>query len=102
MCIRDSSTGGGGGSSATFTTTTTEQQQTRSGIALNVSATTETNSLGEKVIDMAIAPFMRSRQVTVTCTRLKPETRVYPFFDGEAVSDFCTLLDGTTTTLETD
>ena len=91
-----------GGSSATFTTTTTEQQQTRSGIALNVSAITEVNSLGEKIVDMAIAPFMRSRQVTVTCTRLKPETRVYPFFDGEAVSDFCTLPDGTTTTLSTD
>mgnify|MGYP001201922863 CR=1 FL=1 len=96
------STGGGGGSSATFTTTTTEQQQTRSGIALNVSATTETNSLGEKIVDMAIAPFMRSRQITVTCTRLKPETRVYPFFDGEDVSEFSTLLDGTTTTLTTD
>lgn len=95
------STGGGGGG-ATFTTTTTEQTQVRQGIGIDISATTESHSLGEKVVDMAFAPFMRSRMITVTATRLKPETRVYPFFDGEDVSANCTMNDGSTTTLTTD
>ena len=96
------STGGGNGSGASFTTTTTEQTQVRQGVGLGVSATTENVSLGEKIVDMAFAPFMRARQVTFTGTRLRPDTRVYPFFDGEDVSSNCTLADGTTTTLTTD
>ena len=95
-------TGGGSGAGASFTTTTTQQTQVRQGIGLNVQASTESQSLGEKVVDVAFAPFMRSRMITATCTRLRPETRVYPFFDGEDVSDNCTLQDGSTTTLTTD
>ena len=95
-----STDGSGGG--ASFTTTTTEQKQTRTGVGLNVNATTESHNLGEKVIDMAFAPFMRARRIVATGTRLKPETRVYAFFDGEDVTEFCTMQDETTTTLTTD
>jgi len=34
-------------------------------------------------------PYMRSASVTFTGKGLKPNTRVYPFFDGEDVSDHC-------------
>jgi len=95
-------TGGGDGSGATFTTTTTEQTQVRQGIGIDVTASTENVSLGEKVVDMAFAPFMRSQLIIAEATRMKPETRVYPFFDGEDVSANCTLEDGSTTTLTTD
>ena len=88
------STGGGDGSSSLFTTTTTQQTQVRQGIALDISASTETQNLGEKVVDTAIAPFMRSRLVVVQARRLKPNTRVYPFFDGESVTTNCTLSTG--------
>lgn len=95
-------TGGGNGSGARFTTTTTEQTQVRQGVGIDVSSTTENVNLGEKIVDMAFAPFMRSRQITATATRLKPETKVYPFFDGEDVSANCTMRDNATTTLTTD
>ncbi len=94
-------TNGNGGALATFTTTTTEQTQVRQGIGLDVSAGTESQSLGEKVVDMAFAPFMRSQLIFVEANRLKPLTRVYPFFDGEDVSANCTMDDGSTTTLTT-
>ena len=99
--INGFATGGTGSALATFTTTTTEQTQVRQGIGLDVSAGTETQSLGEKVVDMAFAPFMRSQLIFVEASRLKPSTRVYPFFDGEDVSANCTMDDGTTTTLTT-
>ena len=91
------STGGGTGSAATFTTTTTEQTQVRQGIGLNVTSSTDNLDLGEKVVDMAFAPFMRSQLILVEATRLKPETRVYPFFDGEDVSAHCTDINGGST-----
>ena len=93
-------TGGGSGQGASFTTTTTEQTQVRQGVALGVQATTENINLGEKVVDMAFAPFMRSRRITFSARRMKPGAIVFPFFDGEDVSANCTLQDGTTTTLQ--
>ena len=65
-------TGGGSGQGASFTTTTTEQTQVRQGVGLGVQATTENVSLGDKIVDMAFAPFMRARQIKFTGTRLKP------------------------------
>ena len=95
-------TNGTGGALATFTTTTTEQTQVRQGIGLDVSAGTETQSLGNKIVDVAFAPFMKSQLIIAEASRLKPNTRVYPFFDGEDVSTNCTLQDGSTTNLTTD
>ena len=95
--IQGFGTGAGSGALATFTTTTTEQTQVRQGIGIDISPATEEQSLGEKVVDMAFAPFMRSQLILVEASRMKPETRVYPFFDGEDVSANCTLVDGTTT-----
>ncbi len=90
-------TGGGSGNGASFTTTTTEQTQVRQGVGLGVQSTTENINLGDKIVDMAFAPFMRSRQITFKGTRLKPSTVVFPFFDGEDVSANCTDLGGSST-----
>lgn len=70
-------------------TTTTTQRQTRQGIQLNVTPETVTQRLGAKVTNTSLIPYMRSITVTVKCQRLKPNTRVYPFFDGIAVSEHC-------------
>ena len=93
-------TGGGSGQGASFTTTTTEQTQVRQGVALGVEATTENVNLGEKIVDMAFAPFMRVREIKFSARRMKPGSVVFPFFDGEDVSTNCTHLDRTTTTLQ--
>ena len=85
----------GTGSNSVFTTVTTEQRQTREGIKTHVTPGTQTQTLGERVVDTNIAPFMRQISVTFQGTRLKPSTRVYPFFDGENVTANVTNSSGT-------
>ena len=58
--------GVGTSNSSLFTTTTTQQNQTRQGVSIDISASTESQSLGEKVIDVAFAPFMRSRAIDLS------------------------------------
>ena len=95
--------GSGTSNNSLFTTTTTEQAQTRQGTSLDISANREEQSLGEKVVDVSFAPFMRSRAVVFSAIRLKPNTRVYPFFDGEDVSEHCSTIGGAMgSTLTTD
>ena len=98
------SNGSGQGTSnaSLFTTTTTSQAQTRQGVGIDISASTQTQSLGESVVDVSFAPFMREVNVVFHCIRLKPNTVVYPFFDGEnvaaAVTNSAGTLGGTLTT----
>ena len=68
-----------------------DQQQTRTGIRNEITGTeTVRNSIGERVVDVSVIPFIRSRDVAVSVTGMKPNTRVYSFFDGEDVSAFVT------------
>ena len=75
-------------------TTTTERQsvssqQTRTGAQLVVQAgdVQETN-LGDSVQNVAIIPFMRSRVINFTAQGMKPNTRVYAFFDTENINSY--------------
>lgn len=45
-------------------------------------------SLGDKVTDTKIIPYMRSRNVEFTAKRMKPLTRVYSFFGGVDVTKY--------------
>jgi hypothetical protein len=57
------------------------------------STTSTTNSnmnLGDRVVETSNIPFMRAKNIKITATGLRPNTRMYPFFDGQAVSDRCT------------
>jgi len=74
-------------------TTTIEQRQTRQGVSLSVTPETQTQRTGARVTNTSIIPFMRSVVVTFTAKRLKPNTRVYPFFDGVRVEEHCRPLD---------
>ncbi|MCA9496591.1 MAG: DUF4815 domain-containing protein, partial [Nanoarchaeota archaeon] len=67
------------------------------------SSSTITNSLGEKVTDVSIIPFMRSIDIKFEAKNLKPSTQVYAFFDNKAITEFC-IQDGRTQSgyLETD
>jgi len=78
------------------TTTTTSQQvgQTRSGIRTAIVPQVVRTSLGDKVLNIAFIPFIRSRTITFTATRMKPNTRVYPFFDNEAITAYVTPTGG--------
>ena len=78
---------------ALSTTTTLVQNvgQAREGLTANISGVnTDTQSLGNRVVDVSIIPFMRSRTIQFFAEGLKPSTRVFAFFDNTNVSEFCT------------
>lgn len=78
-------------SSGTGTTTTT----TTNG-STTTTTTTTTQDIGDRVVDVSLIQTIRSRLVKINVTGLKPNTKVYPFFDGELVSAYCTPADVTT------
>ena len=98
---------GGGGSingtvdiqTNTTTTTTTNNitatssislNQTQTGTQYTVNEKIDTESLGTFVINNEIINFMRSRNITIRGSSFKPFTRLYSFFDGVAITKFCT------------
>jgi len=77
----------------TATTTTTTNlvatTSTRTGTATTVGSRTDTYDIGDVVKDVQIIPYMRSVVVEFYATKMKPNTIVYPFFDGTDVSANC-------------
>jgi len=51
-------------------------------------------NLGDRVIDVSTIPFIRAQTIFFEALSLQPNTRVYPFFDGEDVSRFCFPVNG--------
>ena len=72
------------------TTTNTQTDQLRFGVQTSISPSFENFSLGNLVTDVAVRDFMRSRVIQFTGQRMRPSTRVYPYFDGEKVDAYCT------------
>tara|TARA_B100000085_G_scaffold88352_1_gene79728 strand:+ start:1789 stop:8022 length:6234 start_codon:yes stop_codon:yes gene_type:complete len=77
----------------TEVTTQTTVNQTRTGVRQRVVPQVVRNSIGDRIVNVAFVPFIRSRTVTFTATRLKPNTRVYPFFDNIDVTAYVTPID---------
>lgn len=75
-----------------ITTTTTAGQERSGTLSTLVTQTTEEN-LGDRVVDISFIPFIRSRKIYFEVKGLKPNTKVYPFFDGIDVSDYCSTTD---------
>jgi hypothetical protein len=71
-------------------TTTTRVAQTRAGVRTTLVPQVVRNSIGDRIVNVAFIPFIRSRDVSFTGTRFKPNTRVYPFFDNIDVSSYVT------------
>ncbi len=69
-------------------TTTTTTNQTRAGIQFRVGERFDTTSLGDKVVNTEVIATMRSRNIEFICRRLKPNTRLYPFFDNIDMSKY--------------
>jgi hypothetical protein len=70
------------------TTTTTTTAQTRSGILSRAVPQTITQSLGDRVIDVSVIPYMRAKTVLFTATDFKPDTILHTFFDNAPVTQF--------------
>lgn len=72
----------------TDVTTTTIDQQVRDGIRLDVTPFTNVQNSGQFVTSVDTIPFMRSRVIQFTGTGLRPNTRLFPYFDNIDVSSF--------------
>lgn len=77
----------------TTTITTVQTDQTRSGVRTEVVPDTITTDLGERVVEVNFVPFIRSRIVSFKAERLKPNTRLFAFFDGKDITGYCTKTD---------
>ena len=71
-------------------TTAQQVSQTRTGIRAVAVPETVRTSIGDRVVSVAFVPFIRSRTLSFTATRLKPNTRVYPFFDNIDITSYVT------------
>ena len=71
-------------------TTTIDRGLTRSGVQFQVNERIDTQSIGTRLVSREIIPFMRSRNVDFQCSRIKPRTQFYTFFDGEDVTRYVT------------
>ena len=69
-------------------TTDTLATQNRTGTNTALAWSTQVDSQGDRVVSIDIIPFIRSRQISFRAVRMKPNTRVYAFFDGVDVSAF--------------
>ena len=70
------------------TTTTTSTAQTRSGILSQAVPQTITQSIGDRVVDVSVIAYMREKAVAFTGSDFKPDTILYPFFDGTGVEKY--------------
>jgi hypothetical protein len=75
--------------STTTTNTTITTQQSRTGTNTTLGFDTIEQDLGERIVDLNIVPFIRSRDISFKATGLKPGTQHYIFFDGDDVTRYC-------------
>jgi len=64
--------------------------QARQGIKTRVVAKIDKKSLGDTQLSQTAIPWIRSRNVSFNCDRMKPRTRIYAFFDGVNVTTYIT------------
>jgi len=70
-------------------TVTTTQSQSREGIRSEFGTEAVTESLGNRVIDVSVIPYMRSTGVLFVGKMFSPNTNLYAFFDETAVTNYC-------------
>jgi len=80
---------------STTITTTTTAQQSRNGVRTSIVPDTVTTDMGDKVVEINFVPFIRSRKIYFKATRLKPNTKMYAFFDGINMADYVRNESGT-------
>ena len=65
-------------------------EQSREGIQFQVTPKVTEQSLGDRTLSRDIIPYMRSRNIEITCNRMKPRTRFYVYFDNVDMTRFTT------------
>lgn len=67
----------------------TTTSSTTTGFNTIVGETTITSIVGDRLLQTAAIPFMRSRKIYFKGQGFRPDTEVFPFFDDIDVSDWC-------------
>lgn len=71
-------------------TTTTQTDQIRTGVTTTISPAIQSFDLGNRITNVAVRDYMREKAVKFTASRMRPNTRVYAYFDNELVDDYIT------------
>ena len=76
-------------------TTTVETQEvnnrTRTGVRTSlIPGGLRNTNIGNRVVQVAFATFIRAKDISFSAKGMKPDTRVYPFFDGVDISTYVT------------
>ena len=66
---------------------------TRTGIENRIVPERIERNIGNRVVDVSVIPFIRTRTIAVTATNMRPNTPVHAFFDNINVDEHCTFLD---------
>ena len=66
-------------------TTTTTAAEARSGVRTQATTGTITQSIGDRIVDVSVIPYMRAKSILFAATDFKPDTVFYPFFDNTPV-----------------
>jgi len=74
----------------TFQTQATTVGQSRTGIQTSVTPKIDYQVLEDRVLQSALIPYIRSRDLLFVCKGLKPNTKLFPFFDDTDISLFVT------------
>jgi len=65
--------------------------RTRTGVRTSlIPGGVQTTSLGNRVVSVAFATFIRAKDIAFSVSGMKPLTRIFPFFDGIDISSFVT------------
>lgn len=68
--------------------------QTRTGMETLVVEQIDIESAGDRVLATALIPFMRQNEIRFEAHGMRPNTKVYPFFDKVDVSQYCVRTSG--------
>jgi hypothetical protein len=75
---------------ATTITTTNTTNLSRNGVRTSIVPDTVTTNMGDRVVEVNFVPFIRSRKIYFKASRMKPNTKVYAFFDSIPMADYVT------------
>ena len=72
----------------TSSVVTTTSNQSRTGLRTDVGFDIVERSAGSRVVEVNFVPFMRSRKIYFEGKQMKPNTKVFAFFDGIPVTSY--------------
>ena len=64
------------------------ESQSRSGIRTQVVPRIDRESMGDSILSQTAIPWMRSRNIAIEVSRMKPRTRFYSFFDSTPIDPY--------------